>query len=121
MLSKCFEVKQVTEVADLIQLGKDLNNGASVESNAIKYLAEGKIYFATNRTNSALDLEKLLDEKVVKYMIYVKDNKMVGGPHFSSYDVKFVGKEDAKEITQLLIDSNEIELDRIAQDYLDFK
>jgi len=121
VLSKNFEVTRIIEVKDLVALGKELQNVASLEAPATNYLAEGRIYVAKKLPNPEINMERLLDDKILKYMIYVKDNKLAGGPYFSTYKIEFVGKEDAKEITQLLLDEKEIELDLVAQNYLDGK
>lgn len=120
MQSKNFSLKQLKTIEEVIKAGEVLENGASVPSNAERYLKEGSLIFiAEEVVDSKLKLTTLLDNRETKYLIMVsKDNNLVGSHYFSGYKITPPSKEDAKEIVELMIEHKIIKEDEITAEYL---
>lgn len=116
MKSNSFTLRELTEIHQVMEVGRKFVNAAGNEHRAKQYLEKGKLFVAEeiSKINRLLD-----DHSGDKFLIWVVGNYLMGGYYFSGHRMALPSIEEAKEITQTMLDSSLIEPNEISQSYLD--
>lgn len=87
-----FLIRKITNVDELVKLGAQLRNGASMKSDADRYIKTGSVYVVESK-----NIRNLL------YMILIENNTIPAIQYFSGKDISEVPKTDGEEILRALV------------------